>query len=583
MKAKQRNVTKMLMTVALSLSLVAAAGCSSKGNDAKNSPEVKPSESAGASSPTASQSGEQTPDTTPIAFSFYGADAHPNWQKMQDDVGKEITKQTGVTLDAEFAVGDSSQKVALLATSGNYPDLINPKGDLSKLVDAEAMVDLTPLIEEHAPNIKKMLGDQIKRLRYSDEDPAIYVIPTYGAVENIRMDYTGGFSLQHRAVKEAGYPAIKTVQDFENVIKSYVEKHPKDENGNPTIGLTLNADDWRMFISVTNPAVEATGMSGDGEWAIDPNTYEAKYHFRRPEEKDYFKWLNHMYNIGLLDKDTFVQKSDQYEAKIASGRVVGLIDADWGYGSARDALKKDGKFDQTYGYYPVMLSDQFKDNRAQPTGFMAGFGVGITKNCKDPVRAIQFLDYLASEQAQVMFNWGIEGKHYVIENGIRVVPEDVQKRIIEDKTAFQKESGVDFYNNMGLHYGDGVKDSTGNYYTKKNPEEIQNNYTSADKETLKAYGVNVWGDLFTQEKDLAVNPWGAAWNLSVPADDEVSILTTKTKDITWKRIPQAVMAKPEQFDKIWDDYQQELIDVGVEKMEKGFTKYVQDRVKLWNE
>jgi hypothetical protein len=35
-----------------------------------------------------------------------------------------------------------------------------------------------------------------------------------------------------------------------------------------------------------------------------------------------------------------------------------------------------------------------------------------------------------------------------------------------------------------------------------------------------------------------------------------------------------------QIDKIWDDYQQELINAGVEKMEKGFTKYVQDRVKL---
>jgi putative aldouronate transport system substrate-binding protein len=71
--------------------------------------------------------------------------------------------------------------------------------------------------------------------------------------------------------------------------------------------------------------------------------------------------------------------------------------------------------------------------------------------------------------------------------------------------------------------------------------------------------------------------------LSVPGDDEVSILQNKMKDITWKRIPQAIMAKPDQFDKIWDDYQQDLIKAGMEKMEKGFTKYIQDRVKLWNE
>jgi putative aldouronate transport system substrate-binding protein len=71
--------------------------------------------------------------------------------------------------------------------------------------------------------------------------------------------------------------------------------------------------------------------------------------------------------------------------------------------------------------------------------------------------------------------------------------------------------------------------------------------------------------------------------LSVPGDDEVSILQNKMKDITWKRIRQAIMAKPDQFDKIWDDYQQDLNKAGVEKMEKGFTKYIQDRVKLWNE
>ncbi|MNG35299.1 hypothetical protein D3C84_1220030 [compost metagenome] len=54
------------------------------------------------------------------------------------------------------------------------------------------------------------------------------------------------------------------------------------------------------------------------------------------------------------------------------------------------------------------------------------------------------------------------------------------------------------------------------------------------------------------------------------------------KDITWKRVPQAIMAKPENFDKIWDEYQNELIKAGVEKMEEGFTRYVKDRVALWS-
>ncbi|MNI91126.1 hypothetical protein D3C73_1487440 [compost metagenome] len=54
------------------------------------------------------------------------------------------------------------------------------------------------------------------------------------------------------------------------------------------------------------------------------------------------------------------------------------------------------------------------------------------------------------------------------------------------------------------------------------------------------------------------------------------------KDITWKRIPEAVMAKPEQFDKIWDAYMEELDKAGVKEMEDAYTKHVQDRIKLWS-
>jgi putative aldouronate transport system substrate-binding protein len=95
--------------------------------------------------------------------------------------------------------------------------------------------------------------------------------------------------------------------------------------------LSLLADDWRYLITVTNPAVFATGGPDDGEWYIDSTTKKAVLHHTRPEEKEYFRWLNHMYHSGLLDKESFVQKYDQYQAKISSGRVVGLIDAKWEY------------------------------------------------------------------------------------------------------------------------------------------------------------------------------------------------------------------------------------------------------------
>ncbi|RED60354.1 ABC transporter substrate-binding protein [Cohnella lupini] len=572
-----KSKATILLTLTLFTGLI--AGCSGNNNSNATSPEASKPAASASGSESASASSE---DLTPITFTLFAEDPNPNWNNMQDEVSKEITKKTGVTLDAEFAVGDPAQKVALIAASGEYPDIISAKGDIGKLVDAGAVLDLTELIEKYAPNIKRVLGDNLARAKYTNEDQSIYALPTWAAVDEQRFVAGGGFELQHRVVKEAGYPEIRTVQDYENVIKAYLEKHPTDENGNKNIGVSLNADDWHMYISVTNPAVATTGGSDDGEYFVNQETHEAIYHFRRPEEKEYFRWLNHMNDIGLLDRESFVQKYDQYKAKVATGRVLGLIDQDWDYNDSQQALKTAGKLDQTYGHYPVTMSKDIKESSFWPTGFMGGYGISISSKAKDPVRIIKFLDFLASDEGQILNNWGIEGKHYVMENGKRVVPKEVQDRINNDNTAFTKESGIGFYWNTMVHYGDGAKDSTGNYYTKNFPEQLVVGYSDVEKETLAAYNATIWKDLFPKEDEFKEKAYGAAWNISIPGEDEVSILGTKMKDITWKRIPEAILAKPADFDKVWDDYMKDLDKAGVEKMEKGYTKYVQDRVALWS-
>ncbi|GIO29810.1 ABC transporter substrate-binding protein [Paenibacillus albilobatus] len=517
----------------------------------------------------------------PITFTYFSEDSSTNWNNMKDEVGKVITEKTGVTLDAEFAVGDPVQKISLIAATGNYPDLIAAKADVGKLVDAGAVIDLTDLIDKHAPNIKKMLGDKLVRTKYSLDDQAIYAIPTWSAVDEKKIKADGGFELQHRVVKEAGYPEIRTVKDFEKVIQDYITKHPTDENGNKNIGLSLNADDWHMY-QVTNLGFQTTGGPDDGEYYIDQETHQATYHFRRPEEKEFFRWLNHMNAIGLLDPESFVQKTDQFKAKVASGRVLGLADPEWDYGDGQNALKAAGKFDQTYGHYPVTMSKEYKDTNFWPAGFDGGYGISISSKCKDPVRAIKFLDFLASEEGQILNNWGIEGKHYTVENGKRTLIPEVQERANNDGAAFQKESGLGLYWNLMVHYGDGIKDSTGNYFTRNYPELLTANYSEAEKETLKAYNAEHWKDLFPKEEEFKPRDYGAAYTMSLPNDDPAVILGAKMKDITWKRIPEAVMSKPEDFDKIWDAYMAELEKAGVKEMEEAYAKHIKDRIELWS-
>ncbi len=515
----------------------------------------------------------------PLTVTLYSEDPNPAWNDMKDDVGKFLTEKTGITIKPEFAVGDPVIKSNLIAASGKYPDLVMPKGSAGVFVDAGALIDLTDLIKKNAPNIMKVIGDQFDRMKFSNKNPKVYILPTLEGIGQITFDMDALYKLQHAALEEQKYPKVETLADYEKVIATYVKAHPKTADGLGTIGLSLLADDWRFVISTTNPAFLATGGTDNGEWYIDPATYKAMPHFFQPIEREYFRWLNHMNAVGLLDPESFTQKYDHYLAKIASGRVVGVIDCNWEIQDAVNSLKKDGKFDRTYGRFGAVLKPGIKATYNTPTGFRGGYGIGITTACKDPVRVIKFLDYLASEEGQILVNWGIKGKHYDVANGKRVIPEALNDMKINDNTNFRKTTGIGNYF-LSLRYGDGVKDSTGNYYTTNFPEQIIATYSDAEKKALKAYKVTYWGDLLPKASEFKPVPWAAAWSIPVPQDSILSEFWNVEQDITRKYIPKAILGKPADFDKTYDAMLAELTK-SCGKYSSEMTKLVQDRLKLW--
>lgn len=181
-----------------------------------------------------------------------------------------------------------------------------------------------------------------------------------------------------------------------------------------------------------------------------------------------------------------------------------------------------------------------------------------------------------------MRNWGVEGKHYTVdENGQRVIPADIQERKVNDSTNFTKESGISLYRIFGANYGDGVKDPSGNYYTTNFPEQIVAGYTEAEKETLKAYNATTWKDLFPGEDAFPAKDWGALYNMPVPTDGDYQVIYQKTQDIIRKRIPEAILAKEADFDKIYDAFLEELDKAGAKKMEAEYTELVKKRVELF--
>lgn len=519
---------------------------------------------------------EKEKDGDITTLTFFSADLTKD-DKFDNPVAKEITKKTGVKLEISHPVGGDTQAVPLMIASGDYPDLIFGKGDLNKLIDAGAVIPLDELIEDKGDNLKALYGDQLVRLKNNTEDPQIYHVGT-GGMTNTVLNPSGTFKIQLEVLKELGYPEIKTLEDYENALKAYKEKYPQI-NGQDTIGLSLLGSDWRWLITVGNPAGYASGYQDDGQWLVDESTGETRYKFQDEKVKEYFKWLNHMYDEGLVDPESFTQKYDTYIAKISSGRVIGLADQNWDINDGIAALKADGQSWRTYAPLPVTLEEGILQPDTKDYGYTGTVGVSISSTSKQQEKAFGFLDWMASEEAQILVNWGIEGENYEIKDGKRVAT-DIKESQTDPN--YSLKTGVGNYIYPFPQWGTGAVDSTGQPISRSDTKELaMSNYTEEEKEVISSYGHEVWAVFFPSPDELGQTKHGRAYEIAIPASSDLTVIQQKADDYTTQAITDIIISPPSEFEQKWSEMQTKLKEMGIDKASSDMTGLVKDRMELW--
>lgn len=539
---------------------------------------------SGVKGPTGLEFGGGTGQTdfTPVTLTMYEEDIRQQvvGANFQGVLQQQVTADTGVTLQTNFGVGDVAEQLTLMIADRSYPDFVFSRSNLSKFLEAEAFIDLAPLIEQYGPNIKKLYGTSFDT--HYDEDGHIHYLGQ-DFVNELPLDPEVGFEIQLAVLEEQGYPEIKTLEQYAEAIRTYKAAHPEID-GQPTIGITLTCGEgWRWFITLGNPAGFATGAADDGQYYVDPETMETIFRFTLPEHREYFRWLNGLYNEGLLDPDSFTQTHDEYLQKISSGVVLGLMDADWSIEEATDVLHSEGKSERAYAFLPVTMSEGIKYPIYRQPVYMASNGVGITDNCEDPVRAIQFLDYLARVEIQVMTNWGFEGEHWEVREGKRQWTAAEVEKQLADSDGHTIETGMGLLSYPYPCYGSGVYDEDGLSIMPFTEDAKIATYQEPTRKALEAYGVKMWRDLYPQADELYFPPWGAAWYIQDALDpaSEIGQIQTRCNDLTAEYLMRAVAAPAAEFDAIWEEYQQRLQENDVDRLGELMTELVKERASWY--
>lgn len=563
----KRKVVSLMLVSAMVAGML--AGCGSDSGSSKGGSSTETGSAAEASS--SGETADDADDKSPITFEYFNADGkNGNWD---NPVAKAITEATGVTLDVSYPVasqGDAKEDVALMIANDEYPDMIYAKGSATDLYQAGALIDMTDLIEKYGPNIKKMYGAEMEKLKWSQDDPGIYQL-SYAGVNQKTLTTGGSCQIQWAALKENDYKYPKTLDEYEKMIKSYLAAHPKTEDGLDMIGITMSASDWHWMITLGNPAGLIADASPDnGQWIID-DEYNVHYKHVTDEEKEYFKWLCRMYNEGILDPNFATQTDDDYIAKVASGRVVAITDAEWHYSQCEATLVADGKVDQTYVGLPVTLREDQVEKALLYQGTTVGWGIGITKSCEDPVRAIKFLDYLCSDEGQILYHWGIEGENYFLDDNGQPYRTDEEVAKAQSDPDYAKNTGIDNYTGFPI-YGTGSYSEDGFPYTPTTKESVIANYNTAEKEGCEAMGFEMLTDMFAQPEEFDLLPYSALWAYQQP--QELAEKQTILDEIAWPGLVKCVTGTEDEFDENWESMVQELTDNGLADAEEAMTEFL---------
>lgn len=320
---KAKKIVALLLTAAMTLSLVACGG---------------------GSTPTASETETETgTETKTEAEKEEGAEGTETDAEDEEDLLADIIPEETVTLDvfdqlANYSgeqigwfgqimlekfnvklniIPDPDGVYETRMESGNLGDIViwGSDGDeYLQAVEKGMLYDWNEddLLSEYGPYIKENMPYALEK------NTNLSGGVTYGFGFDVAVDandtqdamYT--WDLRWDLYKELNYPEVKNLDDMVELLAQMKEICPTDDNGKTTYGVSLFNDwDGDMVMFVKSTASAYYGYDEFGFGLYDPETQT--YHPCLEEGGPYLtalKFYNTLYQRGLLDPDSQTQKYD---------------------------------------------------------------------------------------------------------------------------------------------------------------------------------------------------------------------------------------------------------------------------------
>ena len=486
------------------------------------------------------------------------AEANPDNKILQ-----KIKDELGVTLVTELTGPDDQEiRIGTMLAGGQYPDIIAQGKQEAEMIRGASMVRLDdiiyngnyPLLADHVAPYPKLVWTG------GDVDDGLYVLPNYNRfyVKNPEQkpSNANAFFLQKAVLEYFDYPDLSnmTLDKYFGYLREYTAANP-DIDGVTTVPFLLHTNpNW--WATTNMPAV-LQGSPNNGGVVIDANHNPRLY---ITDEYAYrtWKYLNDMFNEGLIDPESFSLTGDQYDAKMASGAVLGTFHQTWAIGNAENALNSENRPERTW-IVTTPTFDNITHYYAWNPTMNTQQGWGISVDADDPAEILAFMEILMSEYWQKILFWGIEGEDYLVDSDGLFYRTEEMREEQRDLVWQASNQARAFRDMMPKHQGfwpDGNADSAGNQ-----PGEFFAGLSVYDQALLDQYGYQNWSG-FVGDIPVYEPGYYPAWQAE--QDDAGRTADNQMNDIGREYIPQLIMCNPADYDKIWEQFVAQIERVDTE-------------------
>lgn len=456
------------------------------------------------------------------------------------------------------------------------------------------------LLKKEAPYIYKHMKDALKKnseltKQITDgESDACYGIGNDIATSN--EDHQAFFytwDLRWDIYKKLGFPKVKTLEDFKNLLVDMQKACPKDDLGNKTYAVSLWPDwDVDNCMNVKTMVSAWYGYDELGIGLYDPesgNCYDTLL-----EDGPYLemlKFYNDLFQKGLLDPASMTQTYDKMSEKVQRGGVLFSV---FNY-SGSLAFNQSEHIKQGKLMYSMAPED------ARPIVYGMSTQGGEYKTClgaktKHPELCMNILNYFATPEGRLTFQYGPKGVCWDYdEDGNTEFTKFGLKCSTNEKTKMKKGFHGTFRDGLCQaafsSWADDAKnpESNGDTYNAANWKKNSNTSVSKIEQEWrdynKCYNLNEYFENRTREdgtKNFLVIP-ETTFQPDEKDNDLKSIwvqVATEIKNGSWK----AIYAKSdEEYEKIVQDMIYDAKKYGYEKCvewtkEQAEKRYQQEQI-----